>query len=53
MERYVYRENLLALGGESCSSNREVTVAFNFISERIVITPLVTHTEMFTEIKEL
>jgi hypothetical protein len=29
-----YREKLTALGGESCNSSREVTVAFNFISER-------------------
>jgi hypothetical protein len=33
----MYRENLVALGGESCSSCWEVTLAFNFISERTVL----------------
>jgi hypothetical protein len=31
-----YRENFVALAGELCSSTREVTVAFNFISEHTV-----------------
>jgi hypothetical protein len=32
-----YRQNLVPLGGESCSSSREVTVVLNFISERAVV----------------
>jgi hypothetical protein len=36
-----YRQNLVALGGESCSFSREVIAAFNFISEHAVfLTPL-------------
>jgi hypothetical protein len=31
-----YRENLVALGGYSCSSSRVVTVSFNFISILII-----------------
>jgi hypothetical protein len=32
---FLESENLVALGGESCSSSREVTVAFNFISNAL------------------
>jgi hypothetical protein len=34
--RNLYHENLVAIGGESCISSRDVTVAFNFFGERTV-----------------